>query len=78
MPRSSTLLQPANSGPSGFAHSRNLYWVGICAAVFTILDVLFGGAAAVASTAVTALTVIGIWYVLPLTHGHRAAAREEE
>jgi hypothetical protein len=52
--------------------------LGIVAAVFMVDDVLYGTAAAIASTAVTALAVLLIWYALPLARQRRSSTRRRE
>jgi hypothetical protein len=52
--------------------------VGIVAVVFLVTSVLYGTAAAVATTCVVAVLVIFLWYLLPLTRGSRPDIREQE
>jgi|RhiMetdeSRZDD1v2_1073273.scaffolds.fasta_scaffold350314_2 Family of unknown function (DUF6328) len=61
-----------------FLAGTSLLGIGITASVFLVGDVLFGTAAAVASTTAVGLLIVAIWYAFPLLRGRRSEIRHEE
>jgi hypothetical protein len=55
-----------------------LLGVGIVAVVYLVTSVLYGTAAAIATTCVVALLLVCLWYLLPLRRGSRPEIRDLE